>query len=162
MRDRNARDRLDGSTSYFGRALKGLQEMRARRAGPPKADPRLTVRLEPLKSRLGIEISGTANLPDWTRVRCDIWRGGPEGPFDEVMHQDTAVKAGRFAVIIDTSHPWLGVVSASVELRADGTQPEAVRAALGDAGERLDYADLAGPGYRQVFAVTSLHVRDGA
>jgi hypothetical protein len=160
MRDRNSRDRLDGSTGHLERVLKGLRKVRPRRAGPPKPDPRLTVRLEPLKGEPGIKIFGTANLPDGTRVRCGVWRGGPEGPFDDVMYQDTAVKAGHFAVSIYTSRHWVGVVSASVELRADGTQPEAVRAVLGDAGERLDYADLAGPGYRQVFAVTSLDIRD--
>jgi hypothetical protein len=139
-------------------AQMGLRTMRARRAGPPSPDPRLTIRLEPLASGRGIEISGTANVPDATRLRCGVWRGGPEGPFDDVMHEDTAVKAGRFAVTISTSRPWLGVVSASVELRADATQPAVVRAVLGDAGERLAYADLVGPGYRQVFAVTSLRV----
>ena len=117
-------------------------------------DPSLTVVIETAGS--SVHVSGSANVPDGTRVRCGAWRGGPEGPFEDVSYHDTAVDAGRFAIRIDGRGPWLGVVSASVELRADETQPEFVRAAIGDAGERLLYADLTGPGYRQVFAVASL------
>jgi hypothetical protein len=156
MRDRNCRRRLVGFLRFPRLAWKDVRATRTPEAGSAKLDPRLTVSIKPAGS--GVEVSGSADLPDGTRVRCGAWQGGPEGPFEDVSYRDTSITAGRFAVRFDARPPWLGVVSASVELRADTTQPAFVRAAIGDAGERLLYADLAGPGYRQVFAVVSLDV----
>jgi hypothetical protein len=123
-------------------------------------DPDLSLKLEPLRREPGFIVSGTANLPDDTVLRFGLWRGGRDGPFEALKEREGAVKSGRFVVSIGTGEDWRGLVSASVELRADRTQPPAVRRILGDAGEALSYVDLGGPGYRQVFAVTSLKVEE--
>lgn len=119
-----------------------------------RMDPRLDVNIEATAE--GLEISGTANLPDGTLLHCEVWRGAPEGPFDDVTHHDLSVSAGRFGIRVGEPGPWSGRATASVELRADMSQPPSVRAVIGDGGERLRYADLVGPGFSVVLELATI------
>lgn len=102
-----------------------------------------------------IEIPGAAHLPDGARLRCGLWRGGPEGPFEGIMYVDTDVQANAFTCRFRPPTPWHGLVSGSVELRADPSQPHHVQDVIGPGGEELAYADTRGSGYAQIFTVAS-------
>jgi hypothetical protein len=72
------------------------------------------------------------------------------------MYADTQVTDGRFACRFRPRSRWSGVISASVELRADLRQPETVQALIGIRGERLAYCDVMGSDYAQVFVVDTV------
>jgi hypothetical protein len=100
-----------------------------------------------------VVVSGKTSLPDGALIRCGIWRGDFDGPFEEVLYASARTQSGRFKCHFEPPSPWRGVVSASAELRADRTQPPNVQAVIGSAGERLAYADIMGKGFAQVFVV---------
>ena len=100
-----------------------------------------------------VVVSGKASLPDGALIRCEIWRGDFDGPYEEVLDALAQTQSGRFECHFEPPSPWRGVVSASAELRADRTQPTNVQAVIGSAGERLAYTDISGKGFAQVFVV---------
>lgn len=101
-------------------------------------------------------VSGNASLPDGALIRCEIWRGAFDGPFEEVLDAFARTQNGRFECYFEPPSPWRGVVSASAELRADRAQPTNVQAVVGSAGERLAYTDTKGKGFAQVFVVKTV------
>lgn len=103
----------------------------------------------------GLVVRGTARLPDGTRLRCGLWRGGIEGPYVDIVYGWTHVQDGLFQWVADGVQ-WSGDVSASVELRADASQPVATRRVIGEVGEHLAYADIQTGSYRQIFVVAAL------
>lgn len=115
-------------------------------------DPKLSI-VGISGSRTEVLVSGVADLPDGTRLRCGVWHGTWEGPFDGVIYQDTRTVNGRFDCRFEPTHPWIGTVSASVELRADRDQPEHVQARIGRRGEHLAYSDAQGDDFAVVVAV---------
>ena len=98
-------------------------------------------------------VSGQASLPDGALIRCGIWRGDFDGPFEELLYANARTQSGQFECHFEPPSPWRGVVSASAELRADRAQPTNVQAVIGSAGERLAYTDTRGKGFAQVFVV---------
>ena len=48
-----------------------------------KVDPRVSI-AGIVASDLAVLGSGTANLPDGARLRCGVWQGKWDGPFDGV------------------------------------------------------------------------------
>ena len=100
-----------------------------------------------------VVVSGKASLPDGALIRCEIWRGDFDGPFEDVLDALVRTQSGRFECHFEPPSVWRGVISASAELRADGAQPTNVQAVIGSAGERLAYADITGNGFAQVFDV---------
>jgi hypothetical protein len=117
-----------------------------------RVDPAITTVI--VRESNGLVVRGTARLPDGTRLRCGLWRGGIEGPFADIVYGWTDVEDGLFEWVADGAR-WSGQVSASVELRADGSQPEATKRVIGKVGEHLAYSDTEGPSYRQVFVVAT-------
>ena len=98
-------------------------------------------------------VSGVTALPDGARLRCQVWRGGPEGPFAELRKAETTVRAGDFECRFPASD-LEGAVSAAVALVAGGHQPLAVQEKVGLAGDALAYADaVEADGSRVVVAV---------
>lgn len=125
-----------------------------RRGRASKVDPQLSI------DRIGrdgadIVVSGQARLPDGARLRCGLWVGDWDGPFDGIMYGDTGVNQGRFACRFRPTPEWHGRVSGSVELRADANQPADVQAHIGQRGERLAYSDTSGKSYSQIFSVVT-------
>ncbi len=100
-----------------------------------------------------VVVSGRASLPDGALIRCGIWRGDFDGPFEDPLYTDARTQSGQFECHFEPPSPWRGVVSASAELRADRAQPTNVQAVIGSAGERLAYTDTRGKGFAQVFVV---------
>ena len=100
-----------------------------------------------------VVLSGRASLPDGALIRCGIWRGDFDGPFEDILYAIAQTQSGQFKCHFDPPSPWHGVVSGSAELRADRAQPANVQAVIGSAGERLAYADTTGKGFKQVFVV---------
>lgn len=103
-----------------------------------------------------VVVSGKASVPDGALIRCGIWRGDFDGPFEEVLYALARTQSGQFECHFEPPSPWRGVVSASAELRADRAQPTNVRVLIGSAGERLAYADTMGKGFAQVFVVRTV------
>lgn len=101
-------------------------------------------------------MEGTCQLPDGTVLRCGLWQGRFDGPFDGLVTAEVAVRDHRFGAQFTDAGGWTGPVSASVELVADGRQPDEVRRVIGDAGEALAYADVTGPGYRALVHVVEV------
>lgn len=115
-------------------------------------DPSIAARIARLSD--GVAVEGTAALPEATRLRCGLWRGGIEGPYTDIVYGWTDVHVGAFRWIVEGVH-WSGEVSASVELRANASQPESTRRVIGDSGEHLAYSDTEGRAYRQLFVVVT-------
>ena len=103
-----------------------------------------------------VVVAGEASLPDGALIRCGIWRGDFDGPFEEILYALTRTQGGRFQCHFEPPSRWRGVVSASAELRAHRDQPTDVQAVIGSAGQRLAYADMIGKGFAQVFVVRTV------
>ena len=120
-----------------------------------KVDPRLAI-LRLSASDNEVLVSGTADLLDGTRLRCGVWQGNWDGPFDGLMYKDTRVVDLRFECRFDLRTPWSSTISASVALTADRNQPEDVQARIGSRGERLAFTDADDCGSAVVVTTTSL------
>ena len=125
---------------------RGMHPMRT------KFDPGLSI-TSIARQASQVVVSGEARLPDGALIRCGIWRGDFDGPFEEIVYALARTQGGRFECHFEPPSRWRGVVSASAELRADREQPTNVQAVIGSAGERLAYADTIGKGFAQVFVV---------
>ena len=110
--------------------------------------PFTDVRIEPRPG--AVAVTGRTELPDGTILRTGLWRGSYEGPFDHITYTTTTVRDGQFVAEF-TAPSWTGETTASVELRADHEQPDAVRAVIGPTGEKVAFADTIGRTYRQFF-----------
>jgi hypothetical protein len=118
-----------------------------------RRDPRLHVEIRPGAESLGVACG--AALPDGAVVQVGLWRGGADGPFDD-MHRATAtIERGSCFVTFAGTGEWTGQISAVLELHADRSQPAAVQKNIGPTGELLAYADLDGRDSRHVYATTT-------
>jgi hypothetical protein len=117
-----------------------------------KFDPALSI-TSIARQASRVVVAGQVSLPDGALIRCGIWRGDFDGPFEDILYVLARTQGGRFECHFGPPSPWRGVVSASAELRADRDQPTDVQAVIGSAGERLAYADTIGKGFAQVFDV---------
>jgi hypothetical protein len=123
-----------------------------------KIDPHISIRTIS-SSDSEVLVSGTADLPDGTRLRCGLWQGSWDGPFEGVIHKDTQVKVGRFDCRFEPPSRWSGTISASVELRADRGQSDRVQALIGSRGEHLAYSGAEGSDFAIVVSVQTSVLR---
>src|SRR5687767_3523453 len=110
--------------------------IRRKRPMRTKFDPGLSI-TSIARQASQVVVSGEARVPDGALIRCEIWRGDFDGPFEDIRYVLARTQGGRFECHFEPSSRWRGVVSASAELRADRDQPTDVQAVIGSAGERL-------------------------
>lgn len=101
-----------------------------------------------------VAVTGRTELPDGTILRTGLWRGADEGPFDHITYTMTTVRDRQFVAEF-MAPSWTGQTTASVELRANHEQPDAVRAVIGPTGEKVGFADSIGQTYRQFFVTST-------
>ncbi len=109
----------------------------------------------------GVELYGTAELPDHTNLRYEVGVEDADGVSIGHRMGTVVVADGAYSVLFEPS-PWSGPrLDVSVSLRADRSQPPATQKLLGDHGQRM-IADVGGPGYAEFFFAATVDIEAGA
>lgn len=119
----------------------------------PGIVPFLDVRIE--QQRRGVAVVGLTELPEGTILRCGLWPGPWDGPFDEIAYLSTTVHDGKSEALFPIPS-WSGQTSASIELLANHTQPDEVRAVIGPTGEHVQFADFIGSDFAAFVATCTV------
>jgi len=105
----------------------------------------------------GVELFGTANLPDGTILRYDVHAPGLSGARHVGRAGTALVDAGRYSVAFQPA-PWrASPLEVMVSLRADRNQPPETQALLGSHGQRM-VADVGGDEHAEYFRSVSLEI----
>lgn len=105
----------------------------------------------------GVELYGSAQLPDATILRYDAHAPGWWGIVKGGLAGTVLVSDGGYSVTFEPA-PWRGSkLDVIISIRADRTQPPETQALLGDHGQRM-VADVGGADHAEYFLTKRIDI----
>jgi len=138
--------------SRFGRAASALRDS----AMEAQILPAIDVQARRVQS--GVELYGSADLPDGTILRYDAHAPGWIGILKGGRAGTVLVIDGAYSVVFERT-PWRGHrLDVIISLRADRYQPAETQTLLGDHGQRM-VADVGGAEHAEFFLTKSIDIQ---